>query len=106
MSHRQLWMCKTDQTKIGTSQEILRKFLGNSKVFGKFLKLGNMLIFPGNFRMTIFYTCVKATDSTDYLTDAHYRGVHYIRSLMQSRVTTKYEIRGILKIEKAIDAMG
>ena len=46
----------------------------------------------------------KATDSTDYLTDAHYCGVHYIRSLMWSRVTTKYEICGILKIEKVIDA--
>ena len=53
----------------------------------------------------IFYTHVKATDSTDYLTDAHYHGVHYIRSLMWSRVTTKYKICGILKIEKAIDAM-
>ena len=62
------------------------------------------MIFPGNLWTTIFYTCTKATDSTNYLTDAHYHGVHYIRSLMQSQVTTKYEIRGILKIEKAIDA--
>ena len=65
-----------------------------------------MLSFPGNFWTTIFYTRAKATDSTDYLTDAHYRGVHYIRSLMRSRVTTKYEIHGILKIEKAIDVTG
>ena len=52
----------------------------------------------------IFYMREKATDSTKYLSDAHYCGVHYIRSLMWSRVTTKYEIHGILKIEKAIDA--
>ena len=48
---------------------------------------------------------IKATNSTDYLTNAHYHGVHYIRSLMWSQVTTKYEIHGILKIEKAIDVM-
>ena len=53
----------------------------------------------------IFYTLEKATELTDYLTDAHYRRVHYIRSLMWSQVTTKYEIHGILKIEKVIDAM-
>ena len=52
----------------------------------------------------IFYTLEKATDSTDYLTDAHYCRVHYIISLMWSQVTTKYEMCGILKIEKAIDA--
>ena len=51
----------------------------------------------------IFYMCEKATDSTDYLTDVHYHGVHYIRSLMWSWITTKYEICGILKIEKAIN---
>ena len=52
----------------------------------------------------IFYMLEKATDLTNYLTDAHYHGVHYIRSLMWSWVTTKYEICGILKIEKVIDA--
>ena len=52
----------------------------------------------------VFYTLEKATDSTDYLTDAHYCRVHYIRSLMRSQATTKYEIHSILKIEKAIDA--
>ena len=51
----------------------------------------------------IFYMLKKATNSTNYLTDAHYCRVHYIRSLMWSQVTTKYEIHGILKIEKAID---
>ena len=53
----------------------------------------------------IFYTLEKATDSTDYLTDAHYHRVHYIRSLMWSWVTTTYEIHNILKIEKVIDAV-
>ena len=65
-----------------------------------------MLSFPGNFWTTFFYTLEKATNSTDYLTDAHYHGVHYIRSLMWSWVTTKYEIRSILKIEKVIDVTG
>ena len=65
-----------------------------------------MLSFPGSFWTTFFYMLEKVTDSTDYLTDAHYCGVHYIRSLMRSQVTTKYKIRGILKIEKVIDAMG
>ena len=51
----------------------------------------------------IFYMLKKATDSTDYLTDAHYCGVHYIRFLMWSQVTTKYEICSIQKTEKAID---
>ena len=54
----------------------------------------------------IFYMLEKATDLTNYLTDVHYCGVHYIRSLIRSQATTKYEICGILKIEKAIDAMG
>ena len=53
----------------------------------------------------IFYMLKKATDSTDYLTDVHYCGVHYIRSLMWSWVTTKYKICGILKIENVIGAM-
>ena len=52
----------------------------------------------------MFYMLKKATDSTNYLTDVYYCGVHYIRSLMWSQVTIKYEICGILKIEKAIDA--
>ena len=51
----------------------------------------------------IFYMLEKATSLTDYLTDVHYHGVHYIRFLMWSRVTTKYKICGILKIEKVID---
>ena len=54
----------------------------------------------------VLYTLEKTTDLTDYLTDVHYCRVHYIRSLMWSQVTIKYEICGILKIEKAIDAMG
>ena len=53
----------------------------------------------------VFYMLGKATNSTNYLTDAYYCGVHYIRSLMWSQVTTKYEICSILKIEKAIDVM-
>ena len=52
----------------------------------------------------VLYTLEKATYLTDYLTDAHYHRVHYIRSLMWSWVTTKYEIHDILKIEKVIDA--
>ena len=52
----------------------------------------------------VFYMLEMATHSTNYLTDAHYHRVHYIRSLMWSQVTTKYEIHGILKIEKVIDA--
>ena len=54
----------------------------------------------------VFYMLEKATNLTDYLTDVHYCGVHYIRSLMWSWVTTKYEFYGILKIERVIDAMG
>ena len=53
----------------------------------------------------IFYMLEKATDLTDYPIDAYYCGAHHIRSLMCSWATTKYEFRGILKIE-AIDAMG
>ena len=52
----------------------------------------------------VLYTLKKATNSTDCLTDACYCRVHYIRSLMWSQVTTKYECHSILKIEKAIDA--
>ena len=54
----------------------------------------------------VLYTLEKATDSINYLTDAYYCGVHHIRSLMWSWVTTKYKMCGILKIEKVIDAMG
>ena len=52
----------------------------------------------------IFCMLEKATDPTDYLADVYYCRVHYIRSLMWSWVTTKYEFCSILKIEKAIDA--
>ena len=53
----------------------------------------------------VFYMLEKATNLTDYLTDAYYCRVHYIRSLMWSQVTTKYKIHGKPKIEKVIDAM-
>ena len=53
----------------------------------------------------IFYMLKKATDLTDYLTDAYYCRAHYIRSLMCSWATTKYKFHGILKIEEEIDAM-
>ena len=53
----------------------------------------------------VFYMLEKATNSTDYLNDVHYCGVHYIRALMWSQVTTKYEFCGILKIEEVIDVM-
>ena len=53
----------------------------------------------------VLYTLEKTTNLTDYLTNVHYCEVHYIRSLMWSWVTTKYEICGILKIENVIDAM-
>ena len=99
MSHRQLWKCKTDQTKIGTSQEILRSW-----AISKVRKCAKLSWQPMD-DIPIFYMHVKATNLTNYLTDAHYHRVHYIRSLMWSRVTTKYKIHGMLKIEKAIDAM-
>ena len=51
----------------------------------------------------IFYTLEKATNLTDYLTDAYYCGAHYIISLMWSQATTKYKFHGILKIEEVID---
>ena len=54
----------------------------------------------------VLYTLNKTTDLTDYLTDVHYCRVYYIRSLMWSQATTKYEICGILKIEKAVDVTG
>ena len=100
MSHRQLWMCKTNQTKIGNSQEILKP-CEISKV-RKYTKLSWQLLDD----IPIFYMDVKAADLTNYLADGHYCRVHYIRSLMWSQVTTKYEIRSILKIEKAIDVTG
>ena len=53
----------------------------------------------------IFYMLKKATDLTDYLTDAHYCGAYYIRYLMWSWATTKYKFCDILKIEKVIDVM-
>ena len=66
MSHRQSWMHKTDQTKIGTSQKILRSW-EISKV-RKYTKLSWQLMDD----IPIFYMLEKATDLTDYLTDVHY----------------------------------
>ena len=54
----------------------------------------------------VFYMLEKATDPTDYLTDVYYCRANYIRSLMWSQATTKYEFCGILKIEEAIDVTG
>ena len=51
----------------------------------------------------VFYMLKKATDLTNYLTDAYYCGTHYIRSLMCSWASTKYKFCGILKIEEEID---
>ena len=51
----------------------------------------------------VFYMLEKATNLTDYLTDAYYCRAHYIRSLMCSWASTKCEFCSILKIEE-IDA--
>ena len=51
----------------------------------------------------VFYMLKKATNLTNYLADVYYCRAHYIRSLMWSQATTKYEFCGILKIEKVID---
>ena len=82
---------------------MLQLLLGHCTI--KFLELRNMLAkcaklsWPPMDNILVSYMLKKATDLTDYLTDAHYCRVHYIRSLMWSQATTKYVFCGILKIK-------